>query len=112
MKLPVFSAIFVLVCVASLTEGFNPDDMIQCCDCITMFPDVSGSIEPQVVHSPFRIVVSDQVSEYRPGNPGEDINGMSFYIITHLTHSHTMTPFDALTIYSCRKHCEKRRNCL
>ena len=29
-----------------------------------------------------------------------------------LTHSHTMTPFDALKIYSCRKHCEKRRNCL
>ena len=23
-----------------------------------------------------------------------------------------MTPFDALKIYSCRKHCEKRRNCL
>ena len=29
-----------------------------------------------------------------------------------LTHSHSMTPFDALKIYSCRKHCEKRRNCL
>ena len=29
-----------------------------------------------------------------------------------LTHSHTMTPFDAPKIYSCRKHCEKRRNCL
>ena len=28
-----------------------------------------------------------------------------------LTHSHTMMPFDALKIYSCRKHCEKRRAC-
>ena len=29
-----------------------------------------------------------------------------------LTHYHTMLHFDTLKIYSCRKHCEKRRNCL
>ena len=29
-----------------------------------------------------------------------------------LTHYHTMSHFDALTIYSCGKHCEERRNCL
>ena len=29
-----------------------------------------------------------------------------------LTHYHTMPHFDALKIYSCPKHCEKRRNCL
>ena len=28
-----------------------------------------------------------------------------------LTHYHTMPHFDALKIYSCGKHCEKRRNC-
>ena len=29
-----------------------------------------------------------------------------------LTHYHTILHFDALKIYSCRKHCEKKRNCL
>ena len=29
-----------------------------------------------------------------------------------LTHSHTMTHFDALKIYSCGIHCKKKRNCL
>ena len=29
-----------------------------------------------------------------------------------LTHCHKMPHFDALKIYSCRKHCEKRRNSL
>ena len=29
-----------------------------------------------------------------------------------LTHYHTMTHFDTLKIYSCGKHCDKRRNCL
>ena len=29
-----------------------------------------------------------------------------------LTHYHTMLHFDTLKIYSCGKHCEKRRNCL
>ena len=29
-----------------------------------------------------------------------------------LTHYHTMPHFDALKIYRCGKHCEKRRNCL
>ena len=30
----------------------------------------------------------------------------------YLTHYHTLRHFDALKIYSCGKHCEKRRNCL
>ena len=30
----------------------------------------------------------------------------------HLTHYHTIPHFDAKTLYSCGKHCEKRRNCL
>ena len=29
-----------------------------------------------------------------------------------LTHYHTMPHSDTLKIYSCGKHCEKRRNCL
>ena len=29
-----------------------------------------------------------------------------------LSHYHTMPHFDALKIYSCRKHCEKMNNCL
>ena len=29
-----------------------------------------------------------------------------------LTHYHTLPQFDALKIFSCRKHCEKGRNCL
>ena len=28
-----------------------------------------------------------------------------------LTHYHRMPHFDAVITYSCRKHCEKRRNC-
>ena len=28
-----------------------------------------------------------------------------------LTHCNTILHFDALKIYSCGKHCEKRRNC-
>ena len=31
---------------------------------------------------------------------------------TLLTHYHTIPHFDTLMIYSCGKHCEKRRNCL
>ena len=33
-------------------------------------------------------------------------------LVFELTHYHTMPHFDALKIYSCGKHCEKRRNCL
>ena len=29
-----------------------------------------------------------------------------------LTSYHTMPHFEALKIYNCGKHCEKRRNCL
>ena len=29
-----------------------------------------------------------------------------------LTHYHTVPHFNALKIYNCGKHCEKRRNCL
>ena len=32
--------------------------------------------------------------------------------IPGLTHYHTMPHFNALKIHSCRKKCEKRRNCL
>ena len=35
-----------------------------------------------------------------------------FPFVLPLTHYHTMLHFDALKIYSCGKHCEKRRNCL
>ena len=37
---------------------------------------------------------------------------VKFIITQALTHYHTMTHFDTLEIYSCGKHCEKRRNCL
>ena len=35
-----------------------------------------------------------------------------FPYLIMLTHYHTVAHFDALKIYSCRKRCEKRRNCL
>ena len=35
-----------------------------------------------------------------------------FFLTMLLTNYHTMLHFDALKIYSCGKHCEKRRNCL
>ena len=34
------------------------------------------------------------------------------HTIGALTHYHTMPHFEAPKIYSCGKHCEKRRNCL
>ena len=34
---------------------------------------------------------------------------LSFHNIICLTNYHTMPHFDALKIYSCRKHCEKRK---
>ena len=37
---------------------------------------------------------------------------LTFYLKCTLTHYHTIPHFDALKMYSCRKHCEKRRNCL
>ena len=37
---------------------------------------------------------------------------MTLAIKVALTHYHTMPHFDALKIYSCGKHGEKRRNCL
>ena len=33
-------------------------------------------------------------------------------VASYLTHFHTMPHFNPLKIYSCRKHCEKKRNCL
>ena len=36
----------------------------------------------------------------------------SLRFVKELTHYHTMLHFHALKIYSCGKHCEKRRNCL
>ena len=33
-------------------------------------------------------------------------------VFSTLTHYQTVPHFDALKIYSCGKHCEKRRNCL
>ena len=38
---------------------------------------------------------------------------ISFKLHLHsLNNYHTIPHFDALKIYSCGKHCEKRRNCL
>ena len=31
-------------------------------------------------------------------------------MVKSLTHYHKMLHFDALKMFSCRKHCEKRRN--
>ena len=33
-------------------------------------------------------------------------------VVVALTHYHTMPHFGVLNIYSCGKHCEKRRTCL
>ena len=35
-----------------------------------------------------------------------------FYMGLFYNTFHTMPHFNALKMYSCRKHCEKRRNCL
>ena len=37
---------------------------------------------------------------------------MELYYLEKLTHYHTMLHFDALKIYCCGKHSEKKRNCL
>ena len=42
---------------------------------------------------------------------GDSTDHRSFLFPT-LTHYHTIPHFDALEIYSCGNHCEKRRNCL
>ena len=34
------------------------------------------------------------------------------WLVGLLTHYQTVPHFDAVKIYSCGKHCEKRRNCL
>ena len=36
----------------------------------------------------------------------------SIFVVDALTHYYTMPHIDAQKIYSCGKHCEKRRNCL
>ena len=43
---------------------------------------------------------------------GSSIFFFSLNVFCLLTHYHTMPHFEAQKIYSCRKHCEKRRNCL
>ena len=42
---------------------------------------------------------------------GQDLTVMMVSTVLS-THYHTIPHFDGLSIYSCRKHCEKRRNCL
>ena len=42
---------------------------------------------------------------------GEELR-FCYGITGTLSHYHTTAQFDALKIYSCEKHCEKRRNCL
>ena len=37
---------------------------------------------------------------------------LSLLIVYLTTNVHYEAHFDALQIYSCGKHCEKRRNCL
>ena len=37
---------------------------------------------------------------------------LMMHINSALTHYHTMLHFDTLKIYSCRKYCDQRRNCL
>ena len=34
------------------------------------------------------------------------------FFLSNVNHYHRMQHFDVLQIYSCRKHCEKRRSCL
>ena len=34
---------------------------------------------------------------------------LAFLLLNELTHYHTMPRFDTLKMYSCGKHCEKRR---
>ena len=60
----------------------------------------------------------DRVEKSRPGK-GDNAGYQHFLLFpqcfpkpSSLIHYHTMPNFDALKIYSCGKHCEKRRNCL
>ena len=43
---------------------------------------------------------------------GDALSPFSTEYSSYLTHYHTTLHFDALNIYSCGKHCEKRRYCL
>ena len=49
-------------------------------------------------------VLAAELEEPKTGISGKGLKAF-------LTHYHTIPHFDALKIYSCRKHCEKRRNC-
>ena len=60
----------------------------------------------------------DQSKILSSGNELSSIFSITYNVILstkmkfHLIHFHTIPHFDALKIYSCGKHCEKRRNCL
>ena len=60
----------------------------------------------------------DQSKILSSGNELSSIFSITYHVILstkmkfHLIHFHTIPHFDALKIYSCGKHCEKRRNCL
>ncbi|XP_052775405.1 putative ferric-chelate reductase 1 [Mya arenaria] len=62
------SAVLVTWCSV---EGFNPDN-IQCCNCISMFPDGVSNVKPQVMPSPFIIHVAKSARFYTIN--AEDIN--------------------------------------
>ena len=49
------------------------------------------------------------ISKNQVSDPGPSWPSCSFNV---LTQYHTLPSFDALKIYGCGKHCEKRRNCL
>ena len=54
--------------------------------------------------------------DFNPYKPAQKAQANTVYIFCRisdaLTHYQTMPHFDALKIYSCKKHCEKKRNCL
>ena len=56
-------------------------------------------------------LIANSFGQDQPAQSAQvDLSRYSFY--DALTHYHTIPHFDALQIYSCGKHCEKRRNCL
>ncbi|KAH3696358.1 hypothetical protein DPMN_083822, partial [Dreissena polymorpha] len=51
------TSLTIFVAVTNLCYGFNPDN-VQCCNCMTMNPQGVGSVEPQIMPSPYVIHVA------------------------------------------------------
>ena len=78
--------------------------------CLSVRPSVpGGSIKSRLRTA---LVTSGSSAKWAVGSNFQQLTLSVSSREWSLTHYHTMPHFDTLKIYSCGKHCEKRRNCL